>query len=129
MIAHSGQRGRTLVGREHERRYLAELLDGAIAGAGVLALVDGEAGIGKTTLVDALAHDAADHSVTVAYGHCYKLASTTPYSLWIDLTRGQVANDPRLGRSDQPGADRASPPPPRGGASADRDHRAQRRAG
>ncbi|CAN5797254.1 hypothetical protein BH23CHL2_BH23CHL2_34970 [soil metagenome] len=47
MIAQSGQRELSLVGRESEQRYLADLLETAIAGDGVLVLVDGGAGIEK----------------------------------------------------------------------------------
>ena len=48
-----------IYGRDRERAQLRELLDDAIAGRGSLVLISGEAGIGKTTLVDDLISLAA----------------------------------------------------------------------
>jgi len=41
-----------LVGREEERRLLVEALEGCRSGVGGLVLISGEAGIGKSRLVD-----------------------------------------------------------------------------
>src|ERR1700743_241156 len=45
------QRG-LLVGREHEREVLDQLLDGARQGQGGVLVVHGQAGVGKTALLD-----------------------------------------------------------------------------
>jgi alkylhydroperoxidase/carboxymuconolactone decarboxylase family protein YurZ len=45
-------------GRDSEQRALTEALDGAAKGAGGALIVSGEAGIGKTALIDALKADA-----------------------------------------------------------------------
>ena len=47
-----------IYGRERERAELNELLEDAFNGHGSLVLISGEAGIGKTTLVDDLIHEA-----------------------------------------------------------------------
>src|ERR671925_2271967 len=67
---------RDLIGRDDERARLADRLDRAIAGEGALVLVAGEAGVGKTRLMDALAastpaavlRGGARRDATPAYG-------------------------------------------------------------
>jgi hypothetical protein len=44
--------GRRLLGRERERKVLDRLMDGARAGRGGVLVVYGEAGVGKTALLD-----------------------------------------------------------------------------
>jgi predicted ATPase/DNA-binding CsgD family transcriptional regulator len=85
----------TLYGRETELDQLLVCLDGALAGAGQLALIAGEAGIGKTTLVEALAEEARARDVMVLTGGCYELASTPPYGAWIEVltTSASSANE------------------------------------
>ncbi len=72
-------------GREREQARLRELLDLAIADQGSLVLVSGEAGIGKTTLVNDLARQAEADGVLVLSGGCYDLTTTPPYGPWIEL--------------------------------------------
>ena len=65
-----------LIGRDQERARLRELADRAVTGEGALVLVAGEAGVGKTRLLDELAGStevpvligAAGHGSTPAYG-------------------------------------------------------------
>src|SRR5919202_5063791 len=71
-----------LVGRERERALLRERLDAALAGRGGLALLGGEAGIGKTALAEALGREALDRGARVAVGRCYDLTETPPYGPW-----------------------------------------------
>ena len=67
---------RDLVGRDDERARLEQLLDSAIAGEGGVVLIAGEAGVGKTRLMDAVAAAApaavlrgsASRDATPAYG-------------------------------------------------------------
>src|SRR5918995_4471042 len=73
-----------LVGRNRELRDLRRLLDTAIDGRGQLVLLEGEAGVGKTTIAAALCREAADRGALVLVGHCYDLTDTPPYGPWTD---------------------------------------------
>jgi predicted ATPase len=57
-----------LVGRTAELERLRQLLTGAATGHGGTALVLGEAGIGKTRLLDEVARAAADRGLAVLRG-------------------------------------------------------------
>ncbi|MFG1943188.1 BTAD domain-containing putative transcriptional regulator [Nonomuraea sp. NPDC048826] len=59
-----------LVGREREVRALEERLTEARGGRGGLVVVSGEAGIGKTSLVNAAADLAAARGFRVSWGRC-----------------------------------------------------------
>ena len=74
-----------IYGRDRERAQLRELLDDAIAGHGSLVLISGEAGIGKTTLVDDLVHEAIEQGCLVLTGGCYDLGTTPPYGPWTEV--------------------------------------------
>jgi predicted ATPase/DNA-binding winged helix-turn-helix (wHTH) protein len=59
------------VGREGELAYLHERLERALRGARQMVLVAGEAGLGKTTLVDAFVEAVGrDHRLWVGRGQC-----------------------------------------------------------
>ncbi|MHC4162141.1 MAG: serine/threonine-protein kinase [Planctomycetota bacterium] len=62
------RRSTRLYGRERERQILLEAWEQARAGKGSLVLLEGEAGIGKTRLVDSFAQAAAREGATVLYG-------------------------------------------------------------
>ena len=64
---------------------LGEHLAAALAGQGSLALIGGEAGIGKTALAEALCHEAEERGALVLVGRCYDLTETPPYGPWIEL--------------------------------------------
>jgi DNA-binding NarL/FixJ family response regulator len=76
-----GARQRTphLIGREQPLRALFDALDGVDGTTGILAVVSGEAGIGKTRLLDEFAA-RADHA-DVARGACIE---GVPYAPWTD---------------------------------------------
>ena len=77
--------GPLIVGREREQTILNRHLSDALAGNGGTVLVAGEAGIGKSTLVEMLASDALDRNALVLTGGCYDLTISPPYGPWIEL--------------------------------------------
>jgi DNA-binding CsgD family transcriptional regulator len=81
-----------LVGRERELGALRYCLAAALAGRGSLVLVGGEAGIGKTALVEALAREAAARSALVLTGGCYDLTATPPFGPWAEIARAYRAD-------------------------------------
>jgi len=76
-----------LVGRDREQRILRERLAGALSGRGRLVLISGEAGIGKTALVEDLAADADAAGCLVLWGRAYDLSVTPPYGVFIEMSR------------------------------------------
>jgi DNA-binding CsgD family transcriptional regulator len=68
-------------------------------GRGQLVLLGGEAGVGKTTIAEALCREAADRGALALAGHCYDLTDTPPYGPWTDAFGDY-----------QPEADLPSPP-------------------
>ncbi len=81
-----------LVGREREQTMLRAQLDRMLLGDGGTILVGGEAGIGKTTLVEDLSIDAEDQGALVLWGHAYDLSVTPPYGPWMEIFRQYRAN-------------------------------------
>ena len=81
--------GPALIGREPELAALVAALDRADAGAATIAIVAGDAGIGKTRLVDALAEHARARGSRVMTGGCLDLADDgLPYAPIIEGLRG-----------------------------------------
>src|ERR1700741_5053156 len=85
-----------LLERERELARLAAALATATSGHGAIALVSGEAGIGKTSFVEhfASAHARAAH---VLKGNCDSLFTPSPlaplYDIARQLRRGQLLNN------------------------------------
>ncbi len=84
-----------IVGRDREIAALREAVHRAIGGTGGLVLVSGEAGIGKTTLVQHLVTDARENSALILSGAAYDLSATPPYGPWLELT-DRYQDDPEL---------------------------------
>jgi len=76
---------RTLAGRERELTVLRTRLARTLAGHGGLVLVSGEAGIGKTALVAALARQGATQGALVLTGQSYDLDGTPRYGPWAEI--------------------------------------------
>jgi predicted ATPase len=79
-------RGR-LVGRDAELGRLLGQLDAAAAGRPVVTLVSGDAGVGKTRLVDELATKARERGFAVLSGRCAELGDAVPYLALADALR------------------------------------------
>jgi DNA-binding CsgD family transcriptional regulator/tetratricopeptide (TPR) repeat protein len=85
-----------LVGRAEELARLLEHVDHAVAGRPSAVLLAGDAGVGKTRLLDELAGCAVQRGVRVLLGHCVDLGDVgLPYLPFVDLLR-PVAADPAL---------------------------------
>jgi DNA-binding CsgD family transcriptional regulator len=73
-----------LIGRDREQSTLRAALDAALTGRGSLVLIGGEAGIGKTTLAEALLAEAAACGALTLVGRCYDLGEAPPYGPWTE---------------------------------------------
>jgi predicted ATPase len=77
-----------MVGRDDELGRLLTLLDDAEAGRSVVALVSGDAGVGKSRLVAEVTQLAASRGFTVLSGQCAELGDSVPYLPLADALRG-----------------------------------------
>ncbi|MER7457541.1 AAA family ATPase [Micromonospora sp. NPDC126480] len=77
-----------IIGREHPAGLLRADLDRALASHGGLVLVTGEPGIGKTTLVTALAEEARQRGALVLGAACWDSDSAPGYWPWVQVVRG-----------------------------------------
>jgi ABC-type transport system substrate-binding protein/DNA-binding SARP family transcriptional activator len=68
-----------LVGREPEMAFLRDRYEEAQTGHGGLVFVYGEAGVGKTRLVEELAKHLRWQGVRVLWGRCYEFERLLPY--------------------------------------------------
>ena len=69
-----------LVGRDAELTELTTALDRAAGGHGGLVLIEGDAGIGKSRLVDDFARQAESSGSRVVTGACLPFADAVPYA-------------------------------------------------
>ena len=110
-----------LRGRGPEVAVLGEVLDRVAAGRPALALIEGEAGIGKTRLLDHVLEDARSRGMEVARGRAEELEQHRPFGL-VAAAFGceRSSADPRrpaagAGSRPAPPAGRPSGGPPRRG--------------
>ncbi|MGY1834014.1 AAA family ATPase [Blastococcus sp. SYSU DS0510] len=85
-----------LVGRAEELAHLLAQVERAVAGRACATLLAGDAGVGKTRLLDELSRRATERGLRVLTGHCVDLGDVgLPYLPFVDLLR-PVAADPDL---------------------------------
>ncbi|MFJ3670987.1 AAA family ATPase [Streptomyces sp. NPDC090106] len=85
-----------LVGRDDESSRLAGVLSRARGGEARAVLISGDAGVGKTRLLDELAALAAHDGMTVLTGHCVDLGDVgLPYLPFTEVL-GALAGDERF---------------------------------
>jgi DNA-binding CsgD family transcriptional regulator/tetratricopeptide (TPR) repeat protein len=85
-----------LIGRADELARLMTHVDRAVEGRPSAVLVAGDAGVGKTRLLDELGRRATARGARVLTGHCVDLGDVgLPYLPFVDLLRPVVA-DPEL---------------------------------
>ncbi|MFE0477088.1 AAA family ATPase [Streptomyces sp. NPDC058947] len=85
-----------VVGREAELARLSEVLQGARAGEARAVLLAGDAGVGKTRVLDEAGKRAAGAGMTVVVGHCVDLGDVgLPYLPFTEIL-GVLAADERF---------------------------------
>jgi predicted ATPase len=77
----------TIVGRDSELDAVRAVLDRARGGAGQVALIVGEAGVGKSRLLRAMADEARRGGFFTMRGASYESDSSIPYAPLLDLVR------------------------------------------
>jgi DNA-binding SARP family transcriptional activator/tetratricopeptide (TPR) repeat protein/type II secretory pathway predicted ATPase ExeA len=93
-------RGRPFIGRTAEYRVLYDLWEGVRKGVPGHALVLGDSGVGKTTLVQRLTTAAGLEGAAISRVQCYDVEREIPYSTLSSLI---------LGLLDRPGVSATSP--------------------
>jgi predicted ATPase len=81
-----------LIGRASNLDAIDRLIDHAANGAGRVALIAGEAGIGKSRLVDEIKSRAASRGMLLLQGGCFEIDRSLPYAPFIDLLRTFFTN-------------------------------------
>ena len=96
-----GSTASVFIGRIREREVMARAFESACQGRGRLLAVAGEAGIGKTSLVDAfLADHAATTGFRLAHGRCSeRVAGTEAYLPWLEALDTMRRAGPSNGRA------------------------------
>jgi len=85
-----------IVGRADELGRLLAHVQRAVDGRSSAVLLSGDAGVGKTRLLDELTARAAERGIRVLSGHCVDLGEVgLPYLPFVDLLR-PVAAEPEL---------------------------------
>jgi predicted ATPase len=85
----------TLVGRAGHLATLQLLVEQAKQGGGHVALISGEAGIGKSRLVAEAKAYAMAQGFLLLQGNCFPTDLTYPYAPLLDLLRSLVASNPQ----------------------------------
>jgi DNA-binding NarL/FixJ family response regulator len=102
------------VGRAAELDRLLAVLDAAAAGRAGVALVGGDAGVGKTSLITELAGRARDRGCIGLVGQCAELGESMPYlplaeALWSAARDPATAGVVRAALGDRPALERLLP--------------------
>jgi predicted ATPase len=84
-----------LIGREADLTALHSLIDQAKRGEGQVALISGEAGIGKSRLVAEGKTYAIAQNFRLLQGNCFKGDIACPYAPLLDLLRSQFGSQSR----------------------------------
>ncbi|HET6335678.1 MAG TPA: AAA family ATPase [Polyangiales bacterium] len=82
-----------IFGRESELRELTQLIAATRDGRGGLVLIEGEPGIGKTTLASELATLATESGLDVQWGRSWEEGGAPPFWPWVQVLRGLVATE------------------------------------
>src|SRR5215831_18847943 len=80
-----------VIGRLQELTTLRLLVDRVHSGAAQVALLSGEAGIGKSRLVAEVKAEAEAHGFLLLEGQCFQTDCASPYAPLLDLFRAYFA--------------------------------------
>src|SRR5215203_4618087 len=80
------------VGRESEQANLRRAVDEALAGRSGVALVAGEAGVGKSRLVGEIGGEAEARGMRVLTGHCVEMESAPPYLPYVEMIEEAISS-------------------------------------
>lgn len=80
-----------LVARGEEQQRFRSVLDSVMEGGGQVLLLSGEAGVGKTRLLQELMREAGARSFAVVTGRCYAIEQGTPYYPFLE-SLGQLVS-------------------------------------
>src|SRR5262249_32154096 len=94
--ATTGVPARPFVGRARELEELVAALEDAAAGNGSLLLLTGEAGIGKTRLMQVFGGLAGERGWQVLLGRCWEEGGAPAYWPWIQVVRDAGGDFERL---------------------------------
>lgn len=89
-----------IVGRDRVRDVLREQFALAEAGAGQVALISGEAGVGKSRLALDLAREATERGAVVLWGTSYRHQHFTPYGPFIQALESYIVDRPAAEREE-----------------------------
>ena len=73
------------VGRQTELEKLHGILADVVRGRGRFVLVTGEAGIGKTSVVQHFAVECAASGAIALWTACFEAEWQPPYAAWVDV--------------------------------------------
>ena len=82
--------GGLFIGRREEMDALRASLESALSGRGRLAMIEGEAGIGKTRLIEELCTYGLLRGVRVLSGRCYEGDGAPPFWPWVQPIRQYI---------------------------------------
>lgn len=88
-----------IIGRTPEFAALALLVEQARGGQSHIALIAGDAGIGKSRLVSELKSFSEAQGFLIIQGVCFPTDITYPYAPLLDLLRSLVTSDSQMGLS------------------------------
>lgn len=94
-----------LIGRETELGQLDALLRESLTGQGRTALISGEAGVGKTSVIRHFLQRARNQHARVLWGECTEIDARRPFGPFMDIARATnrvaalpiAARDARIG--------------------------------
>jgi hypothetical protein len=81
----------TFVGREAERSVLRRLLERVLESRGVVAMVGGVLGVGKTRIAAEFAAEASARGFLTLVGSCYDRENSLPFSPFVEILESAMA--------------------------------------